>query len=681
MATNDPLLQTFDLKHLRLTNRILSTSHEPAYSEDGKPKLRYQLYQEEKAKGGVALSMFGGSTLVAPDSPPAFGNLYAGDDEIIPWFQQLAERVQRHGTALMCQITHLGRRTSSYTGHWLPTIAPSCVREPAHRAFPKAMEDTDIRRVVRAYGEAALRCKQGGLDGVEIEAYGHLIDGFWSPLTNRRDDAYGGSLENRMRFGLEVAESIRRAVGPDYIVGIRMVMDETLPEGLHLDEGLAIAERMVEVAGLDFVNVIKGHIESDEGLSHVIPNMGTPAAPFLDFVGEVRSLLKVPVFHAARINDVATARHAIREGKLDMVGMTRALMTDPYIVAKVEQGEEERIRPCVGAGYCIDRIYEGGEALCIHNPATGRETHLPHVIDEVVGASRKVVVVGAGPAGLESARVCAARGHSVTLLEAADRPGGQVAIAAQVPRRRELIGIVDWLYAEVQRLGVDVRFNVYAEAAEVLAESPQVVIIATGGLPNTEIATEGAGDLAVSTWDVLGGDVRPAGSVLVFDDNGQHPGVSCAEFLAHSDVAVELVTPDRMVGFEIGGTNYPAYLKAFYERGVIMTLNHRLTAVTRENGRLVVTLFNEYTGATSERRVDHVVVEHGTLPVDGLYFELRPHSINDGEVDIDALIVGRAQSLMSNPEGHFQLFRVGDAVASRNIHAAIHDALRLCKDI
>ena len=200
----------------------MSPSHEPAYAEDGKPKLRYQLYHEEKAKGGIALTMFGGSTNVAPDSPPVFGQLYAGDDDIIPWFRQLADRMHAHGTATMVQLTHLGRRTVADDGDWLPTISASSVREPAHRSFPKEMEESDIRRVVRAFGAAARRCREGGLDGLELEAYGHLIDQFWSPLVNSRSDRYGGSLENRMRFAIEVLEAIRREVGDEFIVGIRM---------------------------------------------------------------------------------------------------------------------------------------------------------------------------------------------------------------------------------------------------------------------------------------------------------------------------------------------------------------------------------------------------------------------------------------------------------------------------
>ena len=205
----DPLLQPYQIKGLRLRNRVMSSSHEPAYAEDGMPKERYRAYHVEKAKGGMAMTMTAGSALVSPDSPAAFGNLHAYDDAIVPWIRALTDEVHSHGCAAMIQITHLGRRTGWNTADWLPVLAPSALREPAHRSFPKEAEDWDIDRIVDDYAAAAERMQAGGMDGLEIEAYGHLFDGFWSPITNLRTDEYGGSFENRMRFGQRVLAAIR----------------------------------------------------------------------------------------------------------------------------------------------------------------------------------------------------------------------------------------------------------------------------------------------------------------------------------------------------------------------------------------------------------------------------------------------------------------------------------------
>ena len=233
--TNDPLLQPYQLKHLTLKNRVMSTSHEPAYSEDGMPKERYRLYHAEKAKGGMALTMTAGSAIVSRDSPAAFGNLHAYRDEIVPWLRELADACHEHDCKVMIQLTHLGRRTGWNKADWLPVLSASPVREPAHRAFPKTAEDWDIERIVADYATAAQRMQAAGLDGIEFEAYGHLMDGFWSPATNHRDDEYGGSLDNRLRFTWRVIDAVRAAVGPDFIVGIRMVADEDFEKGLSKD--------------------------------------------------------------------------------------------------------------------------------------------------------------------------------------------------------------------------------------------------------------------------------------------------------------------------------------------------------------------------------------------------------------------------------------------------------------
>jgi len=671
----DPLLQPFKLKHLTIRNRLMSSAHEPAYTHDGMPKDRYRAYHVEKAKGGIGLTMIGGSAVVAPDSPQAFGNILLYKDEVVGWLKALADDVHALGAAVMIQITHLGRRTSWAKDDWLPVLAPSHIREPAHRAFPKAMEDFDIARVVTAYADAAERVQAAGLDGIEVEAYGHLLDQFWSPLTNQRTDEYGGGLENRMRFGFEVLRAIRERVGEDFIVGARAVFDEDLERGIDKHEGLGIARRLVASGLIDFVNVIRGHIDTEEGLARVIPGMGERSAPHLDFAGEIRAATGIATFHAARVQDVATARHAIESGKLDLVGMTRAHLADPHIARKIVEGREHEIRPCVGMGYCIDSIY-GGHAVCIHNAATGRELTMPHVVARADGPLKTIVVVGAGPGGLEAARVAAARSHKTILLEAADAPGGQVRVAAGLARRREILGVVDWRVAQCEKLGVEMRTNVYAEAEDALAEGPDVVIVATGGVPNLEFLLEGA-EAATSSWDILTGAAKPAQHVLVYDDNGAHPGVSVAEFCARAGAKVDFVTPERMLGPDVGSTSFPPYLRAFSEFGVDVTLNLRLERVRRDGNRLVATFLDEYGRRRVERTADQIVVDHGATPVDDLYFALKPGSRNLGEVDQKALIAALAQRAVRNPEGAYQLFRIGDAVASRNIHAAVYDALRL----
>ena len=680
MPANDPLLQPFQLKHLTLKNRLMTSSHEPAYTEDGMPKERYRLYHETRAEAGLAMTMTAGSALVSKDSPPAFGNILAYREEVVPWMRELADSCHQHDCKVMIQLTHLGRRAHWNHSDWLPTLSPSGMREPAHRAFPKIIEDWDIERIVADYALAAEHMQAAGLDGIELQCYGHLIDQFWSPVTNFRDDDWGGALDNRLRFTHLVLDAIRARVSADFIVGLRLVVDEQMENGLTREVGIEIARRMVAGGQIDFLNVIRGHIDTDAALTDIIPVQGMASSPHLDFAGEVRSETKFPVFHAAKIADVATARHAVASGKLDMVGMTRAHIADPMIVQKLMQDREQDIRPCVGATYCLDRIYLAGEALCIHNPASGREATMPQQISERSDRPKKIVVVGAGPAGLEAARVAAERGHQVIVFEATPKPGGQVLLMTRSPRRREMIGIIDWRVEQCDKAGVEFRFNSYAEADDIVAEDPDIVIIASGGLPNTEILRNG-NELVVSARDIISGDVAPAAEVLLYDDGADHPGMQAAEIIAESGARLEYVSPERQIAPDIGGTNLTPYMRKLLPLDVTFTLCRRALQASRDGDKIRVTLGSDYGDFASQRLVDQVVVEHGVLPLDEVYFELKPLSSNLGEVDYDALVEGRPQQVERNDEGKFKLFRIGDAVASRNIHAAIYDALRLVKDL
>lgn len=676
--STDPLLQPFKLKNLTLRNRLMITSHEPAYPEDGLPKGRYRAYHVERAKAGIALTMTAGSAAVAIDSPPVFNNILAYKDEVVPWMRELTDECHEHGAAVMIQLTHLGRRTRWDKADWLPVVAPTHVREPSHRAFPKLIEDWDIERIKTDFADAAERMKAAGVDGVEFESFGHLLSQFWSPMSNHLTNEYGGSLENRMRFSLEVLKAVRERVGNDLILGVRYVMDELSSEGYDAQEGIRISQILKASGLIDYLNVSRGHIETDAGLTDNIPIMGMGSAPHLNGAGEVRAATKFPVFHATRIQDVATARYAIEAGKVDMIGMTRAHMADPHIMRKILQKRENDIRPCVGANYCLDRIYQGAMALCIHNPSTGREETLPHDIAKA-DVKKKVLVVGAGPGGLEAARVAAERGHQVIVMEAAGKAGGQILLTAQSPRRREMMGIVDWRVAQCEAMGVEFRYNTWADADAVLAEKPDAVIIATGGMANVENLKAGS-DLVVSAWDIISGDVRPGTNVLIYDDAGDHAGLQAAEILAQAGAKVEIMTRDRSFAPEVMAMNLVPYMRELQKRNVVFTVTYTVEAVRRSGNQLTAVIGSDYGGIAKEQTHDQIVINYGTRPSDELYFALKPLSANAGAVNYKLLVNGQPQATPVN-EGSFQLYRIGDAVSARNTHAAIYDANRLVRMI
>lgn len=681
------IFQPLTLNKLTAPNRIYSTAHAEVYADaGGLPGDRYIGYYEEKAKGGLGMAICGGSSPVSIDVPQgSWRPVNLTTDRVIEPMARLAETVHRHGMKIMIQATHMGRRSAYWGDPWPHLVSPSGIREPVHRGNSKVMEIEDIRRIIADFAKAALRVQKSGFDGIEISAaHQQLIDQFWSPRSNIRTDDWGGSLENRMRFGIEVLKSVREAVGRDFCVGLRMCADEFHDNGIDHETAKEIAAAMSETGLIDFISVIGSGADTHNSLANCMPPMALPPEPFVHLAAGIKSVVKVPILHAQGIRDITQAERILAAGQVDMVGMTRAHIADPHIMNKVREGREDQIRQCVGSNFCIDRMYTGSDTLCIQNPATSREATMPHVITASTGPKRRVVVVGAGPAGLEAARVSRQRGHDVVLFERNATVGGQVNLAAKAPQREQMAGIIRFLDMETKRLGVDRRLSTDATADMVLAEKPDIVVLATGGRAKTDEEPGWGVDqgLAVSSWDILSEKVAPAENVLVYDAISTHAGFGVADFIASRGSTVEMVTPDVKVADDVGGTTFPIFYRRLYKLGIIPTPNFWLERVYAEGNKKVAVLRNEYTEEREERVVDQVVIENGITPNDGLYADLKDRSLNRGQIDHETLYAAKPQPVLSEKtgDGRFILFRVGDCVSMHNIHAAIYDALRLCKD-
>ncbi|MCR1763802.1 dimethylglycine demethylation protein DgcA, partial [Pseudomonas aeruginosa] len=372
----EAMFQPIQIGKLTIRNRVLSTAHAEVYATDGGMTTeRYVKYYEEKAKGGIGLAICGGSSVVAIDSPQQWwSSVNLSTDRIIPHFQNLADAMHKHGAKIMIQITHMGRRSRWDGYHWPTLMSPSGIREPVHRATCKTIEVEEIWRVIGNYAQAARRAKEGGLDGVELSAvHQHMIDQFWSPRVNKRTDEWGGSFEGRMKFGLEVLKAVRAEVGEDFCVGMRICGDEFHPDGLSHEDMKQIAKYYSDTGMLDFIGVVGSGCDTHNTLANVIPNMTFPPEPFLHLAAGIKEVVDVPVLHAQNIKDPNQATRILEGGYVDMIGMTRAHIADPHLIAKIKMGQVDQIKQCVGANYCIDRQYQSLDVLCIQNAATSRE--------------------------------------------------------------------------------------------------------------------------------------------------------------------------------------------------------------------------------------------------------------------------------------------------------------------
>ena len=604
-------------------NRIVSTPHGAAFGEKGGLTDRYIRYHEEKAQGGCGTVMMFGSSSIHPTSVNDWGEVNNWDDSIIPQFRQMSEAIHRHGALCLSQISHRGRRGHSwYSG--VPLWAPSDTREERHREWPHVMTKREIREVIDAWAAAAVRLRKGGYDGCDVPFYGgHLLENFLSPLTNKRTDEYGGSLENRCRLIGEVLRAVRDAVGPEFIIGVRHSGDHFVPGGMSREELLKY-EAMIT------------------------PSLYHPKGLFNDLAALTRSVVKVPVIVAGRVMTVEQAEAALAAGVCDMVGMTRALIADPELPRKTSEGRVDDIRVCVGASEgCIGRLRQGKAIGCVQNPMIGREAELGVI--RPAERPKRVVVVGGGAAGLEAARVAAIRGHRVTLFEADRVLGGQILAAAKAPKREEYAKIADWLGRQVEKAGVEVKLGVRATADAVLALEPDAVVVATGAtaripdLPGVDLPH------VTTTVEALLGRVTPGRRVVVVDEDGHYAAPTTADLLAGKGCQVTLISKYFMVGEDIDeGIRSDIYARLFAQGVVLQPLTAAKSIVP---GGLRTR--HTFSGAEATIEADTVVLSFGGKANDRLYHDL------DGRV----------------PE----LRLIGDAVSPRRIHDAMLDGTRVAR--
>ena len=615
------LLSPIQVGPRRLRCRVLVTAHETRLGDGGAPGPRYAAYHRARARGGAGLQITGCTAVHHTGGLGSGGTLENVDDSIIDGYRLLAGAVHEEGGVILAQLGHSAATTHS-TDPGAPVWAPSAVTGELmrHGQRAHAMRTDEIDEIVNAFGAAAERCRRGGMDGVEIlAAFGFLVAAFLSPLSNQRMDRYGGSLENRMRFCREVVSAVRDGMGPDGIVGLRIPGDELVEGGLGPEEMKIVAHELEHDGAVDYLNVIAGNNMDRIQRAEHWPPSPAPHGLFVHLAAGIRSAVDLPVFTVGRVTDPTHAEGILARGEADMVGMTRAHVADPDLIAKLRADRLDDIRPCVGANVCIRNGLSGRSIGCIHNPRTGRE----HAWSDLspAGESLDVAVIGGGPAGLEAARVAALRGHRVTLHERSEHLGGQLRTWTRLGSRRELHGIVEWQQRQLEKLQVRIRLGHGVDSAEDV-EGAEAVVLAAGARPG-RVAVKGSAEHGValrSAHEVLDGEPVSTAPSLVWDRAGGGAGIAAAEHLAVAGARVVLVTPSMAVADDVDITNRVPLYRRLYEHSVTMLPN---TDVARaERGGIVVR--NVYTGHESTvSGIERVVVSDAAHACDELADILR----------------------------------------------------------
>lgn len=550
------LLSPLKVGKQMIRNRVLITGHIPGLEEKGLVTDGFIAYHARRSRGGAGLQMSGTSRIHTTGHAHGGRGIDLTSPDVGAGLAKLAEAVQAEGGKFLIQLGHsAGTIDNGDIGQ--PLLAPSAVQSDHIKVTPKEMSLTEIAEVIEAYKNSTTVVRKAGLDGVEIlAAFGFLPGSFFSPLTNKRSDRYGGSVENRVRFALEAAAAARDAAGPNLIVGMRIPGDEKTKGGLGNADMIEIAQALAASRLIDYLNVTAGTNNDRIMRFEHWPASPAPHGLFVPLATQIRKAVDIPVFVTGRVTDPALAEAIIARGDVDMVGMTRAHIADPDIVAKVTAGAEETIRPCVGAGFCVHRAVSGKVIRCFHNPEAARELNFQD--DETPTKAKKVAVVGGGPAGLEAARLAAERGHQVTLYEAGDHLGGQLDLWSQSPFAKEYGRSIDWYRGELQRRQVRVNLSQELSPDDLAKIEADALIIATGSQAKLIDNYEGLGSCGfpvVTPADVLGDKVTTSvGHVVVIDEGGGRNALAAAEVLVDQAAKVTIITGDAAVAENIDGT-------------------------------------------------------------------------------------------------------------------------------
>ena len=650
------LFSPLKLGKVEVKNRLSFQPHLTNFAVDCLPSERHVYYWGERAKGGVGLIITEEMSVHPTDR--AYEKLIeVFHPEVVPGFRRVTDYVHQFDAKIFAQLNHNGQQCDGTLSR-LPVWAPSPMPDVLFREIPKEMEPEDIAEVARYFGKSAVHAREGGFDGIELQ-FGHssLARQFLSPLTNFRQDEFGGSLENRMRAPLMFIEAVRKAVGSDFTVGIRLCADEMIPwGGLNLADVQDIAQRFEATELLDFMDL---SIATFYNLYLVEGSMHTPLGYTIPLAAGIREKIRLPVFCTGRINDPVMAEKVLANGQADMIGMCRALICDPFLPKKAEEGRLEEIRYCIGDNQgCIGRMGLNKLLGCIQNPAVGLEREWGEGTLKAAAIRKKVMVVGGGPAGMWAAKTAGRRGHRVDLYEREEELGGQVRIAMKGAGRDEFGVIIRNEKDRVDEAGVTVHLGVEVTPERIAAENPDVVIVATGSVPIRNPSIGGAdGPGVYDVWQVLQGEADLGRKVCLVDADGHHRATSTAEFLAEQGKEVHVLCPSLFVGADLGPIQ-DLYLtrQRLLQKGCTFTPDTAVITISGEAGAKMLQAVNVYSNAMADfGPYDAVVLAVGQEVDDALY----------------KVVKGKVK----------ELHRIGDCLAPRKVDMAIWDGHKLGREI